>query len=55
VVKNIVKGVESLLNLPCKRKMERTCRRTTKGLEQKGFAKEDKPLKWTNGIASCKV
>jgi hypothetical protein len=38
VVENIVRGVESPLNPPCKRKMERTCRITTKDLEQKGFA-----------------
>jgi hypothetical protein len=38
VVENIVRGVESPLNPPCKRKMERTCRRITKGLEQKKLA-----------------
>jgi hypothetical protein len=38
VVKNIVRGIESPLNPPCKRKMERTCKITTKGLEQKEFA-----------------
>jgi len=37
VVKNIVRGVESPLNPPCKRRIEITCRRTTKGLEQKGL------------------
>jgi hypothetical protein len=37
MVGNIVKVVESLLNPPCKR-TERTCRRTTKGLEHKRLA-----------------
>ncbi len=38
VVENTMKGVESPSNPPCKRRMERTCIRTTKGLEQKGLA-----------------
>jgi hypothetical protein len=38
MVENSVRGVESPLNLPCKRKMEKTYRRIIKGLEQKGLA-----------------
>jgi hypothetical protein len=33
-----MKGVESPLDPPCKRRMEKTCKKTTKGFEQKGFA-----------------
>jgi len=37
MVENTMRGVEYLLILPCKR-IEKTYRRTTKGLEQKGLA-----------------
>jgi hypothetical protein len=40
VVENIVRGVEFPLNPPCKGRTERTCRKTTKGLEQKGLARK---------------
>jgi hypothetical protein len=38
MMENIVKGVKSSLNPPCKRRMERTCRIIAKGLEQKRLA-----------------
>jgi hypothetical protein len=37
MVENIVRGVKSPLNPPCKRRTERTCRIIAKGLEQKGL------------------
>jgi hypothetical protein len=52
VVENIVRGVEFPLNPPCKRRTERTCRRTTKGLEQKGQIgiKTPKTDKWNSKL-----
>jgi hypothetical protein len=38
VVENIVKGVESPLNLTGKRRTEKTCKKIAKGLKQKRFA-----------------
>jgi hypothetical protein len=40
VIENIVRGVEFPLNPPCKRRTKRTCRKTTKGLEQKELAEK---------------
>jgi hypothetical protein len=38
VVENIMTRVESPLDPPCKRRKEKTCKRTAKGFEQKRFA-----------------
>jgi hypothetical protein len=41
VVENIVTGIESPLNLHCKRRTEKNYKKIAKGLEQKGFAYEE--------------